>query len=180
MDVHSALSQFPTSPGVATPGLVVVNNSLEMSPSDWRSLYPFRSREISLDGHRYHYVDEGQGEPLLLVHGNPTWSFFWRELILALRGQYRVIAVDHIGCGLSDKPQQYPYRLQQHIDNLARWFANSICGKSRWWLTIGAAPSDWERRWPRQIGLHGLCCRTPPDSDRHTFRGEFARATHRS
>ncbi len=89
-------------------------------PADWRSLYPFESRELTLDGHRYHYVDEGQGEPLVLVHGNPTWSFFWRELIGALRSQYRVIAVDHIGCGLSDKPQRYPYRLQQHIDNLSR------------------------------------------------------------
>ena len=151
-----------------------------MSPSDWRSLYPFRSREISLDGHRYHYVDEGQGEPLLLVHGNPTWSFFWRELILRLRGQYRVIAVDHIGCGLSDKPQQYPYRLQQHIDNLARL----VCKLDLREVTLVAhdwgARSDWEQRWPRQIDLHGLCCRTPPDSDRHTFRGEFARATHRS
>ncbi len=90
-----------------------------MMSADCQSLYPFESHEIFLDGHRYHYVDEGQGEPLLLVHGNPTWSFFWRELILALRGQYRVIAVDHIGCGLSDKPQQYSYRLQQHIDNLS-------------------------------------------------------------
>src|SRR5204862_7199323 len=71
---------------------------------DWKSLYPFSSREIRVGGHHYHYVDEGQGEPLVLVHGNPTWSFMWRNLILALRDRYRVIAVDHIGCGLSDKP----------------------------------------------------------------------------
>ena len=87
---------------------------------DWRSLYPFASHELRLDGHRYHYVDEGQGETLLLVHGNPTWSFYWRELIQAWRGQYRVVAPDHIGCGLSDKPQQYAYRLAQHVDNLNR------------------------------------------------------------
>jgi haloalkane dehalogenase len=67
-----------------------------------------------------HYVDEGQGAPLLLVHGNPTWSFYWRELIVALRNQYRVIAIDHIGCGLSDKPQNYTYQLQTHINNLSR------------------------------------------------------------
>src|SRR4051812_45200256 len=88
-------------------------------PTDWQSLYPFRSHELLLDGQRYHYIDEGQGEPLLLVHGNPTWSLMWRELIRALRNQYRVIAVDHMGCGLSDKPQQYPYRLEQHIENLS-------------------------------------------------------------
>lgn len=85
---------------------------------DWRAHYPFVSREIRLDGWRYHYVDEGEGEPLLFSHGNPTWSFYWRELIVALRGRYRVIAVDHLGCGQSDKPQKYPYRLAQHIDNL--------------------------------------------------------------
>jgi haloalkane dehalogenase len=87
---------------------------------DWRALYPFTSRELRLDGWRYHYVDEGQGEPLLLVHGNPTWSFYWRELIKALRSRYRLIAPDHVGCGLSDKPQEYPYRLAQHIANLRR------------------------------------------------------------
>ncbi len=67
-----------------------------------------------------HYVDEGQGPPLLMVHGNPTWSFYWRRLIHAFRSDYRVIAVDHVGCGLSDKPQQYPYTLQKHIGNLTR------------------------------------------------------------
>ncbi len=72
-----------------------------------------------MNGYRYHYVDEGHGEPLLLVHGNPTWSFYWRNLIKQLRNQYRVIAVDHMGCGLSDKPQDYPYRLAQHISNLS-------------------------------------------------------------
>ena len=67
-----------------------------------------------------HYVDEGQGEPILLVHGNPTWSFYWRELIQSLRPFYRLIAPDHIGCGLSDKPQDYNYTLQQRTDDLLR------------------------------------------------------------
>jgi pimeloyl-ACP methyl ester carboxylesterase len=84
----------------------------------WRALYPFESHELSLDGHRYHYLDEGCGETLLLVHGNPTWSFYWRNLVSALRDRYRVIVPDHIGCGLSDKPRQYPYQLDQHIANL--------------------------------------------------------------
>lgn len=89
-----------------------------MIDTDWRSLYPFQSREISLDGRRYHYLDEGTGPPVLLVHGNPTWSFFWRNVILALRDRFRFIAPDHIGCGLSDKPQDYPYRLATHVKNL--------------------------------------------------------------
>jgi len=89
--------------------------------SDWRSLYPFESRAVTLGGHRYHYIDEGQGDVLLLVHGNPTWSFYWRDLIRGLSPKFRVIAVDHIGCGLSDKPRGYAYRLAQHIDNLAQF-----------------------------------------------------------
>ncbi|HVX15756.1 MAG TPA: alpha/beta fold hydrolase [Pirellulales bacterium] len=87
---------------------------------NWRTLYPFQSHWLDLDGLRYHYLDEGEGEPLLLVHGNPTWSFYWRELTRALRGRYRVIVPDHIGCGLSDKPRHYEYRLARHIDNLRR------------------------------------------------------------
>jgi haloalkane dehalogenase len=67
-----------------------------------------------------HYLDEGRGTPLLMVHGNPTWSFYWRNLTIGLRDQWRVIIPDHIGCGLSDKPQDYDYCLRQHVENLAR------------------------------------------------------------
>ena len=100
------------------------------SINDWHALYPFKSHEIRLDGHRYHYLDEGpqegespgraDGEVLLLVHGNPTWSFFWREIVLALCGRYRLVVPDHIGCGLSDKPPEtaYSYRMAQRIDDL--------------------------------------------------------------
>jgi haloalkane dehalogenase len=58
------------------------------------------------------------GEPVLLLHGNPTWSFFYRELVRALRPSHRAVAPDHIGCGLSAKPQDYPYTLAQHIRNV--------------------------------------------------------------
>lgn len=88
--------------------------------SDWRQLYPFESHALDLDGQRYHYLDEGSGPALLLVHGNPTWSFYWRRLVLALRDRYRLIVPDHIGCGLSSKPAKYEYRLTQHVENLTR------------------------------------------------------------
>jgi pimeloyl-ACP methyl ester carboxylesterase len=94
-----------------------------MSPAaDWHLLYPFQSHEIRLDGLRYHYLDEGDGPALLLVHGNPTWSFMWREIVLALRGRFRLIVPDHMGCGLSDKPSaaQYSYRLARRVDDLRR------------------------------------------------------------
>lgn len=89
-----------------------------IAPSLPAGLYPFSSRWLDLGGYRYHYVDEGQGEPLLMLHGNPTWSFYYRHLIDHFRRRHRVVAPDHMGCGLSDKPQLYPYRLARHIDNL--------------------------------------------------------------
>ena len=94
----------------------------DSTAESWRSLYPFESHWTTVGGHRYHYLDEGEGPVLLLVHGNPTWSFYWRELVLAFRGRYRVVVPDHIGCGLSDKPgaQSYSYRLAQRIDDLRR------------------------------------------------------------
>src|SRR5262249_45478160 len=83
-------------------------------------LYPFEGRSLDLRGLRYHYLDEGAGEPLVLLHGNPTWSFFYRDLIRGLRDRYRLIAPDHIGCGLSDKPgdDRYSYTLQSRVDDL--------------------------------------------------------------
>lgn len=75
---------------------------------------------MPLHGWQCHYLDEGSGRPVLLVHGNPTWSFYWRELIMALRKNCRVVAIDHIGCGLSDKPSQkaYPFTLARRIADL--------------------------------------------------------------
>ena len=65
-----------------------------------------------------HYLDEGEGMPVILLHGNPTWSFMYRELVKHLRSDFRCIVPDHMGCGLSEKPQKYTYRLKDHIDNL--------------------------------------------------------------
>lgn len=90
-------------------------------PPEVRQLYPFQSHYLQLEnGHRLHYLDEGAGPVLLMLHGNPTWSFFFRHLIVGLRGQYRCIAVDHLGCGLSDKPQDWTYRIQDHAANVGR------------------------------------------------------------
>ncbi|HKD36019.1 MAG TPA: alpha/beta fold hydrolase, partial [Pirellulales bacterium] len=86
--------------------------------NDWRALYPFASHYLNHSGVRQHYLDEGAGPPLLLVHGNPTWSFHWRNLVTALAPRFRLVAPDHVGCGLSDKPPDYSYRLAQHIENL--------------------------------------------------------------
>jgi haloalkane dehalogenase len=81
------------------------------------ALYPFESRYCDLGGHHVHYLDEGSGAPVVLVHGNPTWSFYYRDLIRDLREDHRVLALDHVGCGLSDKPDdsQYRYTLDQRV-----------------------------------------------------------------
>ena len=80
--------------------------------------YPYHGRYFRIGDHRMHYLDQGQGPCVVMVHGNPTWSYFYRHLINALMPNNRVIALDHLGCGLSDKPQNYPYTLTSHIDNL--------------------------------------------------------------
>jgi haloalkane dehalogenase len=108
---------LPTGRRIAT----IIRLSTMHSRAGFESEYPFPSKFFDLDGVRYHYVDEGRGETLLCVHGNPTWSFAWRNLIKDLSRDYRVLAVDHVGCGFSDKPQDYEYRLAQHIENLSRF-----------------------------------------------------------
>jgi cis-3-alkyl-4-acyloxetan-2-one decarboxylase len=87
---------------------------------DVRELYPFESRFLALrSGHRLHYLDEGAGPPLLMLHGNPTWSFYYRDLVRGLRSRYRCVAPDHLGFGLSDKPADWSYTIAAHADNLA-------------------------------------------------------------
>jgi haloalkane dehalogenase len=86
----------------------------------FRHLYPFTSRYAEVNGFTMHYVDEGEGEPVILLHGNPTWSFYFRELIKGLSPAYRCIAPDHIGCGLSARPRafEYGFRLRNRIDDI--------------------------------------------------------------
>lgn len=79
--------------------------------------YPFRSQFLQLEKNNLHYIDEGQGQPMLMLHGNPTWSFYYRNLITTFSKKFRTIVPDHMGCGLSDKPQDYNYCLESHIQN---------------------------------------------------------------
>jgi cis-3-alkyl-4-acyloxetan-2-one decarboxylase len=89
---------------------------------DLQKHYPFTGHRLDLDGLSYHYLDEGEGDPVVMVHGNPSWSFYYRNLVLALRDRYRCIVPDHIGCGLSDKPgdERYDYTLSRRVDDLER------------------------------------------------------------
>jgi haloalkane dehalogenase len=89
---------------------------------DWldRREYPFESHWLDVGAGRLHYVDEGQGAPVVMVHGTPTWSFLYRHLVKGLRGRHRCIVPDHLGFGLSDRPRDWSYRPEDQARNLAR------------------------------------------------------------
>ena len=86
-----------------------------------RTMYPFPSRFASLHAGRMHYVDEGHGDPILFVHGTPTWSFEYRHLIRALAPAHRCVAPDHFGFGLSERPGQFAYSPEAHAAALSEF-----------------------------------------------------------
>ena len=91
--------------------------------SGFRHLYPFDSHFTKVCGRRLHYLDEGEGPPVLMLHGNPTWSFYYRSLVAGLSGDHRTLVPDHIGCGLSEKPNpaRYDYRLESRVADLSEF-----------------------------------------------------------
>lgn len=99
--------------------MMVLNKNKSTDIKGIKPMYPFSSHFLNVSGFQYHYVDEGSGEAIVMLHGNPTWSFYFRELIKGLSGEYRTIAPDHLGCGLSEKPseKQYDYRLKNRIQD---------------------------------------------------------------
>src|SRR5262245_49443758 len=87
------------------------------TPPSWvdREEFPFKSRYLEIArGRHVHYVDEGQGDTILFVHGTPTWSFEWRALIRALSPTHRCVAMDNVGFGLSDRPRDFDYTPESH------------------------------------------------------------------
>lgn len=86
-----------------------------------KQAYPFRSGYYHIGNFRLHYIDEGQGETLVFVHGTPSWSFDFRNVIKRLKLKYRCIAIDHIGFGLSDKPEHYDYSTLNHSLTLEKF-----------------------------------------------------------
>lgn len=104
------------------PHEVPATEAAANSRPDWVSseLYPFADRWLSVDGSQVHYVDEGSGPPLLLMHGNPTWSFLYRNIILGLRDRYRCVAIDLPGFGLSTPAPGYRFLPVEHADVVER------------------------------------------------------------
>lgn len=131
--------------------------SSQVARARWQDEYPFTSHTLALDGAQMHYLDEGPRDApvLLMVHGNPTWSFYYRELVKAFRDRFRCIVPDHIGCGLSDKPQQYEYTLRRRIEDVEALLDHLKIEK------FSIAVHDWGGA----IGL-GVCGRRPAAVER--------------
>lgn len=85
------------------------------------SEYPFTPNYYDVNGHKLHYLDEGEGETVLFVHGTPSWSFDFRNVIKKLKPDFRCVAIDHMGFGLSDKPEHYNYSTQNHSETLEKF-----------------------------------------------------------
>ena len=101
------------------------------------SLFPVEHRWLDFDGARIHYVDEGTGDTLLLLHGNPSWSFLYRKIITRLKDDYRCVAPDYPGYGMSEAPADYRYTPQEH-SRFVEQFADTL-GLTR--LTVMV--QDW-------------------------------------
>lgn len=83
------------------------------------TLYPFNNNYVQLESGKMHFIDEGQGDPILFIHGTPTWSFLYRDFIKSFSKTHRCIAIDHIGFGLSDKPEDFDGTPESHSKNLS-------------------------------------------------------------
>ena len=112
-------------------------------------LFPFQSRYLDIEGHRVHYVDEGEGPVLLMLHGNPTWSFLYRRLIGDLSDSFRCIALDYPGFGLSTAADGYGFTAAEHSGVVSRFVAelglDGITTISQDWggpIGMGAAQGD--------------------------------------
>ena len=88
---------------------------------DFDGTWPYQAHYLEIAGFKMHYVDEGSGEVILALHGEPTWGYLFRHLIDALSLEYRMIVPDHMGFGKSETPQGRTYLLQDHIDNLEQF-----------------------------------------------------------
>lgn len=93
---------------------------MEANKYSWvdRKEYPFKSKWLTLEAGKMHYVEEGEGNTLLFLHGNPVWSYSYRKLIKEFSKNYKCVGIDHIGFGLSDKPSNFSYLPEDHSKNL--------------------------------------------------------------
>ncbi len=125
-------------------------------PPSWldRASWPYPARSFDLGGACLRYVDEGDGPPVVFVHGTPTWSYEWRHVIADLDGRARVIALDHLGFGLSDRPPEAGYRPEDHAARF-RTFIDGVCPSGPLTLVVhdfgGPIALDWALDHPERL-----------------------------
>jgi haloalkane dehalogenase len=111
-----------------------------------RAAWPYAAHGVDTGDGRQHYVDEGEGPAVVLVHGTPTWSFEWRHVVAGLRGTHRVVAPDHLGFGLSERPAAAGYRPEDHARRFRR-FMDAVCPEGPLTLVVhdfgGPIALDW-------------------------------------
>jgi len=134
--------------------------------------YPFQPKSVGCNGQSLSYLDEGDGEPVVMLHGNPTWSYYFRNAVLALRGTHRCLVPDHIGCGNSAKPtaEEYPFTLERRIADIETWLdALGVNGNvtlivQDWGGMIGMGyATRHPNRIKRIIATNTGCTRLPKD-----------------
>jgi haloalkane dehalogenase len=119
-----------------------------MSVPAWldRAAWPYAGRWLALDEGRLHYIDEGAGAPVVFVHGTPTWCFEWRHIVAGLHDRVRVLAPDHLGFGLSDRPARAGYRPEDHARRFGAWLT-AVLPEDRIHLVVhdfgGPIALDW-------------------------------------
>ena len=96
----------------------MIHYSVKAQKEFYTDAYPFESRFLQINAGQLHYVDEGEGDPILFVHGTPTWSYLYRDFIKSFSSTHRCIAIDHIGFGLSEKPVGGAGSAKDHSANL--------------------------------------------------------------
>jgi haloalkane dehalogenase len=103
-------------------------NGRVTSTKKFETEYPFAPHYLDINGHRLHFLDEGTGSPVVMVHGNPTWSFYFRHLVTQLSREFRTLVPDHIGCGFSDKPSPkiYDYTLASRVADLGAFLDRTV------------------------------------------------------
>ena len=147
--------------------------------------YPFAPNYAEVGGHRLHYVERGAGPTVLMVHGNPSWSFYYRNLVRRLEEDHRAIAVDHIGCGLSDRPPEtdYDYTLEQRVQDLGH-FIDEVIGDEPLTLVMhdwgGMIGMAWAVQNPQKVErlvLMNTAAFHLPDTKRLPFSLWLARNT---
>ena len=132
--------------------------------------FDFESKSFDRNSHRLAYIDEGAGNPVVMLHGNPTWSYYYRSVINALKGTHRCLVPDHIGMGRSDNPPlaKYPYTIESRIDDIEAWLEHLGITQDitlivqDWGGMIGMGYATWHPdRIKRIIATNTGCSRLP-------------------